>query len=140
MAVLIPIANHLSGSRQDVAAFSDLRGNLGLLAVYLAASWVLAAFCEETAFRGYLLTRLSDALGPGAVRTVVAVAASSALFGLLHTEQGTVGVVVAGFTGAVLSALRYRCGTLWTPILARGFDDTIGFTWFFFFGPSYGWW
>ena len=65
---------------------------------------------------------------------------SSLLFGLLHTEQGVVGVVAAALAGAVFCVLRYRCRTLWAPILAHGFDDTIGFTWFFFFGPFYGLW
>lgn len=139
-AVLIPLTNHLSGTRQDVSAFADLEGNLTLLVLYLTASWVLAAFCEEVAFRGYLLTRLTDLLGPGRLQQVVAVLSSSALFGILHTEQGVVGIVAAALAGAVFSVLRYRFRTLWAPILAHGFDDTIGFTWFFFFGPFYGIW
>jgi len=140
VALLIPLTNHLSGERQDVSAFADIEGNLGLLAVYLAASWVLAAFCEEAAFRGYLLTRLTDVLGPGRLQTTVAVLGSSVLFGLLHTEQGVVGVTAAALAGVVFSVLRYRCRTLWAPVLAHGFDDTLGFTWFFLFGPFYGLW
>ncbi len=140
VAVLIPVTNHLSGTRQDVSAFADLEGNLGLLALYLGASWVLAAMCEEVAFRGYLLTRLTDVLGPGRLQQLAGVFGSSLLFGLLHTEQGVVGVIAAALAGAVFCVLRYRCRTLWAPILAHGFDDTIGFTWFFFFGPFYGLW
>jgi membrane protease YdiL (CAAX protease family) len=140
VAALIPVTNHLSGTRQDVSAFADLEGDLGLLVVYLTASWVLAAFCEEVAFRGYLLTRLIDVVGEGRLQTVVAVLGSSVLFGLLHTEQGVVGVVAAAIAGVVFSVLRYRCRTLWAPVLAHGFDDTLGFTWFFFFGPFYGLW
>jgi membrane protease YdiL (CAAX protease family) len=135
-----PLTNHLSGTRQDVSAFADLEGDLGLLALYLGASWVLAAFCEEVAFRGYLLTRLTEVLGPGRSRRLAAVLGSSVLFGMLHTEQGVVGVVAAVLAGVVLSAVRYRCGTLWAPVLAHGFDDTIGFTWFYLFGPFYGLW
>ena len=59
---------------------------------------------------------------------------------VLHTEQGVVGVVAAALAGAVFCVFRYRCRTLWAPILAHGFDDTIGFTWFYFFGPFYGLW
>jgi uncharacterized protein len=44
VAVLIPVTNHLSGTRQDLSAFADLEGNLALLALYLTASWLLAAF------------------------------------------------------------------------------------------------
>ena len=36
--------------------------------------------------------------------------------------------------------LRYRFHTLWAPILAHGFDDTIGFTWLCLFRPVYGLW
>ena len=140
IALLIPLTNHLSGQRQDVSAFADLRGNPGLLVAYLLLAWVLAAFCEETAFRGYLTTRLRDVVGGGRAGLVVAVTVSSVLFGLLHTEQGLVGVVISGLTGAVLAALRFRFRTLWAPILAHGFDDTLGFTWFFLFGPMYGLW
>jgi uncharacterized protein len=68
------------------------------------------------------------------------VLSASLLFGLLHTEQGIVGVVVAALAGVVFSILRYRCRTLWAPVLAHGFDDTLGFTWFFLFGPFYGLW
>lgn len=117
-AVLIPVTNHLSGTRQDVSGFDDLEGNLALLALYLTASWLLAAFCEEAAFRGYLLTRLTDVLGHGHLQLTTAVLGSSLLF----------------------SILRYRCRTLWAPVLAHGFDDTLGFTWFFLFGPFYGLW
>jgi membrane protease YdiL (CAAX protease family) len=140
VALLIPVTNHVSGQRQDVSQFTDLRGNPGLLVAYLALAWVIAALGEETAFRGYLLTRLTDVLGAGRRGRVASVAVSSTLFGLLHTEQGLVGVVVAGVTGAVFALLRYRLRTLWAPILAHGFDDTIGFVWFFLFGPLYGLW
>lgn len=139
-AVLIPVTNHLSGTRQDVCAFVELEGDLALLALYLAASWVLAALFEEAAFRGYLLTRLTDLLGHGRLQVVAAVLGSSVLFGLLHTEQGVVGVVASALAGAVFCVLRYRCGTVWAPVLAHGFDDTIGFTWFFLVGPFYGLW
>jgi membrane protease YdiL (CAAX protease family) len=139
-AVLIPVTNHLTGTRQNVGSFTQLHGNLRLLVVYLAASWVLAAFCEETAFRGYLLTRLTDVLGRGRRHVAVAVLGSSLLFGLLHTEQGPVGVVAAALGGIVFSVLRHRFRTLWAPVLAHGFDDTLGFTWFYFFGPFYGLW
>ena len=101
---------------------------------------MLAAFCEEVAFRGYLLTRLEDVLGPGRLQQLTGVLGTSLLFGMLHTEQGIVGVIAAALAGAVFCVLRYRYRTLWAPILAHGFDDTIGFTWFYFVGPFYGLW
>lgn len=137
--LVIPVVDALSGTQQDTSGFADLEGNLILLVVYLVASWVLAALAEETAFRGYLLTRLTEVLGSGRGQRVVAVLVSATLFGLLHTEQGVVGVVAAGLAGVVFAVLRYRCRTLWAPVLAHGFDDTIGFTWFYFFGPFSSW-
>jgi membrane protease YdiL (CAAX protease family) len=139
-ALLIPVTNHLSGQRQDVSGFADLEGDLGLLALYLVLAWVVAALAEETAFRGYLMTRLHDLLGAGRSAVVSAVLLSSALFGMLHTEQGVVGVVAGALGGVVFALLRLWSGTLWAPVLAHGFDDTIGFVWFYLFGPFYGLW
>jgi len=40
----------------------------------------------------------------------------------------------------VVSVLRSRCNTLWAPVFAHRFDDTLGFTWFIFYTPFYGLW
>ena len=90
--------------------------------------------------RGYLLTRFTQVLGSGRAAVVTAVVTSSVLFGLLHTEQGAVGVGVAAVDAVVFSVLRLRCGTVWAPVLAHGFNNTIGFCSFFLFGPFYGLW
>lgn len=140
VSLLIPIANHVSGTEQDTSAFADLQGNLALLALYLALAWVLAAFAEELAFRGYLFTRLNEAFGQGRSAVVVALVASSLLFGLIHTEQGVVGMLIAGADALFFGILRLWKGTLWAPILAHGFDDTIGFVAFFLVGPVHGLW
>ena len=140
LALIIPVANHVTGQRQDMSDFADLEGDLGLLAVLLVASWTLAAFGEELAFRGYLLTRLTDTMGTSRAAGVVAVLTSSLLFGLLHTQQGVVGVVLTTLDGVVFALLRFRLGTVWAPVLAHGFNNTIGFIAFFIAGPVYGLW
>ena len=61
----MPLANHLSGTHQDLSAFADVEGSLPMLLLFVALSWTLAAFVEELAFRGYLLTRMREALGAG---------------------------------------------------------------------------
>ena len=73
-------------------------------------------------------------------RLAGAVVLSSVLFGLLHTEYGIVGVTVSAVNGVFYCVLRYRYGTLWAPILAHGFIDTIGFVSVFLIGPIYGLW
>lgn len=36
--------------------------------------------------------------------------------------------------------LRLRYGTLWAPVLAHGFNNTLGFVTFFLVGPVHGLW
>ena len=140
LALFIPVAEHLTGRRQDMSDFAELEGNLGMLALLIVASWTLAAFGEELAFRGYVFTRVTDALGNGRGPLIVAVLVSSVLFGLLHTQQGLVGVLQTCIDAMVFAVLRIRFGTVWAPVLAHGFNNTIGFVAFYFVGPVYGLW
>lgn len=140
IGLLIPIANHVSGREQDTSDFADLQGNVAMLAAFLVLGWTLAALAEELAFRGYLFTRLTDVLGTSRGAVVVALLVSSILFGAIHTEQGVVGMAVAAVDGLVFGVLRVWKRTLWAPILAHGFDDTIGFVAFFLAGPIHGLW
>ena len=140
VAMLIPADEPPHGASQDVSAFTDLGGNLRLLALYLSASWILAAICGGDGVPRLPAGQAPRRPGPQPCAGIPATLGSSVLFGLLHTEQGLVGVVASALTGAVFTVLRCRCRTLWAPVLAHGFDDTIGFAWFFFFGPFYGFW
>ena len=140
LALFIPVANHLTGERQDMSDFAELQGNLGMLVLLIVLSWTLAAFGEELAFRGYLLTRLTDVLGSTRGAAVVAIVVSSVLFGLLHTQQGVVGVLLTALDAVAFAVLRFRFGTVWAPVLAHGFNNTIGFIAFFVLGPVYGFW
>lgn len=140
LGLTMPLANHVSGTHQDLSGFADIEGNLGLLVLFLVLSWSLAAFVEELAFRGYLQTRMRDVLGHGRAGTVVAVLVSSALFGAVHSEQGLIGVLVVSLDAVAFSVVRYRYRTLWASILAHGFNNTIGFVAFYLVGPVYGLW
>ncbi|HET6940411.1 MAG TPA: type II CAAX endopeptidase family protein [Nocardioides sp.] len=140
LAVTMPVANHLSGERQDMGVFADVQGDVGLLVLLVVLSWTLGAFVEELAFRGFLLTRLRELLGSGRVALAVAVLVSSVLFGILHSEQGLVGVVVVALDGIAFCALRLGYGTVWASVLAHGFNNTLGLVTFFLVGPVYGLW
>lgn len=140
VGLLIPIANHVSGQQQDTSDFAALQGNVAMLAVFVVLGWTLAAFAEEFAFRGYLFTRLTNVLGSTRWAVIAALVVSSALFGAIHTEQGLVGMVIAGVDGLFFGVLRVWKQTLWAPILTHGFDNTIGFVAFFLFGPIHGLW
>ena len=140
IGLTIPIANHVSGEKQDLSVFRGLEGDIGMLAVYVVLGWTLAAFGEELAYRGYLLTRVREALGGGRTALVGAVVVSSLIFGFAHGEQGLIGVVVVTLDALAWAGLRLHYETLWAPILAHGFNNTLGFLTFFFVGPVYGLW
>lgn len=81
-----------------------------------------------------------DVAGAGVLGIGLAVLLSSLLFGVIHTEQGTIGVVVTTLDALFFSWLRWRRGTLWAPVLAHGFNNTIGIVTFFLVGPVHGLW
>lgn len=138
--LVMPLLNRATSSEQDLSGFEELEGNLGLLVVLLVASWTLAAVGEEAAFRGYLLTRATEAIGTGALAVTVGVLVSSVLFGLLHTEQGTVGVVLSMLDAAFFAILRLRFRSVWAAVVAHGTSNTIGLVAVYLLGPVHGLW
>lgn len=141
MSLFMPVLNRLAGETQDLSAFGDLKGNMGELLVYLALTWTLAAFGEEIVYRGYLQARLGGIFGSDKAGLLLAVGLSSVLFGLAHTEQGMIGVLITFLDALFFSWLKQRYkNNLWAPILAHGFSNTIGLVAFFFIGPIYGFW
>ena len=140
LGITMPVANHISGDRQDLSGFDGLEGNLGMLVGLLLLSWTLAALGEEIAYRGYLLTRVREVAGGGRLGIVIGVLVPSILFGLGHTEQGLIGVVIVSLDAVAWSVLRLHYRNLWASILAHGFNNTLGFITFFLVGPVYGLW
>ncbi len=122
------IARVTSGELPDVSAFRSVVGDEKRLLFWLVTSWTLAAFMEEMVYRGWLLTRLAELTGFSANGWVVAMLATSALFGAIHLYQGVSGVVATGLSGLVFGWLYLATGrNLWPSILAHGFLDTTGF-------------
>jgi membrane protease YdiL (CAAX protease family) len=100
---------------------------IGILLGY-ASFYILVAFSEELAFRGYILQNLREEWG-----TLVALLASSFLFALLHglnphfTPLALMGIALAG----VFMAYGYLVtGSLWLPI-------AFHFAWNFAQGPLF---
>jgi membrane protease YdiL (CAAX protease family) len=91
LGLTMPILNRITGERQDLSQFAGLQGNLGALLIFLAVSWNLAAVGEEIVYRGHLPLRITDMSGASTVGILAAVVLSSVLFGLAHTERGTIG-------------------------------------------------
>jgi membrane protease YdiL (CAAX protease family) len=140
LILIIPVVERITGQQQDMSTFGDLEGNLPQLLLLLALSWTLAALGEETAYRGFVLTRAREAIGTGRPALALAIALSAVLFGLAHTEQGVVGVVLTTLDAVFFSLLRLHTGSLWASVLAHGLNNTIGLTAFYLVGPIYGLW
>lgn len=122
-----PFFDRLTGQTQDLSQFSQMKDNLGFLVVMLILNWLLAAFGEETAYRGYLLNRLADLFGRTKLGWTAAVVFGSAAFGVAHLWQGTSGVLDASVMG-VWYALLYLGANrnLLVPAVAHGVNNTNG--------------
>jgi len=141
LSIFMPVLNHLTGTTQDLSAFENLKGNFNQLLFFLALTWTLAAFGEEIVYRGYLQKRIRDLFGDTRIGIILAVGISSLLFGLAHTEQGTIGVILTFLDAIFFSLIKMHYdNNLWAAIIAHGASNTIGLLGFFFFGPVYGLW
>lgn len=133
--IVMPATEHLTGSAQDTSEFAALEGNLPRLLLFLGLSWTLAAVVEELAFRGYLLTRVTDVVGSSVLARAAGVVGVALLFAVIHTEQGATGMVLVFADAVFFGVLRYAYGSLWAAVVAHGVSNTVGMTAFFLLGP-----
>lgn len=80
-----------------------------------------AGICEETAFRGYLMTRIR--LIGGFQNWVLPTLISAVVFGTCHAYQGIPGLIVISVYGALFSLLFIYTRTIWPVIIAHFFQD-----------------
>ena len=126
--VTMPLLHRLLGYWPDLADFNDVVGNATLLAIYLAANWVLAAFGEEMVWRGYALPRVAEFADSGMRSWIVALVVVNVVFGLAHLYQGPSGVIQATVGGVLLGILYIVTGrNLLAPIIAHGLGNSIDF-------------
>jgi hypothetical protein len=126
--VMEPLIARLTGNLPDVSQFAPLIGNTFFLFISLTVSWTLAAFGEELAFRGYLMTRGVDLVGSTRAGWLIGLIVVSILFGMVHMYQGMSGMIAITMTGLVLGGLYLATGrNLWVPIIVHGVNDTVGF-------------
>lgn len=89
--------------------------------------WVLvsftAGFCEEVAFRGYLMTRIR--LLFKSQSWILPTFISSVLFGACHAYQGLAGMILITVYGIMFALLYIRTGSLWPCIIAHFFQDVM---------------
>jgi uncharacterized protein len=105
---------------------NEIAGNVKVALLALLIVWTFAAFGEEIAYRGYLLTRASDVGRRSTTAYWFGIVLVSVLFGYGHYYKGPSGIVDSGIAGLILGAAYMVAGrNLWASILAHGFIDTF---------------
>jgi len=79
-----------------------------------------AGFGEEIVYRGYAIPILAGLIGP-----IGAAALTSAVFGVLHAYQGTVGIVRTAVLGGLLAWGFLSTGSLWPAVAAHALIDVV---------------
>ncbi|WP_071933263.1 CPBP family intramembrane glutamic endopeptidase [Halodesulfurarchaeum formicicum] len=82
------------------------------------------AISEEVLFRGVLIGGLAAGTG---IHPAVLIVGSSLGFGLAHTAQGQVGMLVASMLGVGLGVAFWLGGSLWLVILVHYLVDLVEF-------------
>jgi CAAX protease family protein len=117
------------------AGTEAIAGNINEALIWLLIVWTFAAFGEEIAYRGYLLTRAAEAGRRSPAAYWIGMVVVSVLFGYGHYYKGPAGIIDSGMAGLILGSAYLLTGrNLWTSILAHGFIDTFGVV-----GLYFGW-
>jgi membrane protease YdiL (CAAX protease family) len=115
------------------AGVETITGDIKLALLGLLIVWTFAAFGEEIAYRGYLLTRAAEIGRQTTAAYWVGIVLISVLFGYGHYYKGPAGILDSGVAGLVLGAAYMLAGrNLWASILAHGFIDTFAVVALFF--------
>ena len=123
-----PLLVRLTHHWPDLSDFRGLRWNWKLLPVALLLTWTLAAFGEETVYRGYLMNRVADFFKSTRQAWIISLLVVNVVFGFAHAYQGVTGVVENAIDGLLLGLIYLRCDrSLAVPIVAHGVTDSIDF-------------
>jgi hypothetical protein len=117
-----------TGVLPDVSGFRHLVGNNRALVQFTLQAIVVAGFCEEVAYRGWIMTRMAELGRYSRAAWVGATLASSIAFGVIHMYQGVSGMISTGLSGLLFAGLYFATGrNLWAPIVAHALMDIAGF-------------
>src|SRR5215469_508425 len=109
------------------AMANEVAGNFKMALVALLLVWTFAAFGEEIAYRGYLLTRAADIGRRSVAAYWIGIVLVSILFGYGHYYKGASGMIDSGVAGLILGSAYMLAGrNLWVSVFAHGFIDTFG--------------
>src|SRR5262245_21309633 len=106
---------------------NEIAGNAKVALLALLLVWTFAAFGEEFAYRGYLLTRAADIGMRSTSAYWLGIVFVSVLIGYGHYYKGPSGILDSGIAGLILGAAYIVARrNLWACILTHGFIDTFG--------------
>src|SRR5881296_1605218 len=109
------------------ALANEITGNVKIALFASLLVWTFAAFGEEIAYRGYLLTRAADVGRRSIAAYWIGIVLVSILFGYGHYYKGASGVIDSGVAGLILGTAYMLAGrNLGARIFAHGFIDTFG--------------
>jgi membrane protease YdiL (CAAX protease family) len=125
--VIEPITGFFWPPASAPALANEIAGNVKMALFALLLVWTFAAFGEEIAYRGYLLTRAADIGGRSTMAYWLGIVLVSILFGYGHYYKGPSGIIDSGIAGLILgAAYMVARRNLWACVLTHGFIDTLG--------------
>ena len=123
--VVDPLTGHFWPPAIAPQGIDEITGNIQVALLTLLLVWTFAAFGEEIAYRGYLLTRAAESGGGSQAAYWCAMVVVSVLFGYGHYYKGASGIFDSAVAGLILGTAYLLAGrNLWASILAHGFIDT----------------
>src|ERR1044072_8246034 len=125
--VIEPITGFFWPAPKAPELANEIAGNAKMASLALLLVWTFAAFGEEIAYRGYLLTRAADIGRRSAAAYWIGVVLVSILLVYGHYYKCASGVIDSGVAGLILGSAYMLAGrNLWASIFAHGFIDTFG--------------
>jgi len=127
-----------AGFHRDLSRFSALKGNAELTAYLVVYVLIGAGFYEEFMFRGFLMQGLAMCLGGTRGAWGAALIIQGLLFGVSHSYQNPLGMLITGTLGCLLGLVVILSGrNLWIAIIAHGLFDASRSILFYFQGPPH---
>ncbi|WP_163325772.1 CPBP family intramembrane glutamic endopeptidase [Draconibacterium mangrovi] len=110
----------------DMAGYDYLKNNIGMLLLTLIGVYIVSSFGEEVIYRAFLISRISKLGHDSKKATIVAVLLSSIIFGFIHYDWGSAGIVQTACMGLVMGICYIKLKRrLWILVLAHAYMDTI---------------
>jgi uncharacterized protein len=129
---LVPPLARALGAQGSPQFLAYIAGNTIAFAGWIAIGWLVGGLIEELLFRGFLLDRVSQLAGGGAIGAAAGIVAQALLFGALHLYQGSTGFVFTGLFALVYGVAFIVLGrNLWPLILVHGAWNSVAITGFY---------